>query len=84
MTDPCRSCSHNLSEHVSHLTNSSNDEVNQLLSLVVDIESLFVCVNKEEDPDNKQVYFCLFKVNKCSLKNLVSFHFMKDLFYFSF
>lgn len=62
LTDPCRSCSHNLSEHVSHLLNSSNDEVNQLLGLVVDIESLFVCVNKEEDADNKQVYFCLFKV----------------------
>jgi histone acetyltransferase len=62
LTDPCRSCSHNLSDHVSHLINSSNEELNQLLSLVVDIENLFVCVNKEEDPDNKQVYFCLFKV----------------------
>ncbi|EFX74096.1 hypothetical protein DAPPUDRAFT_307456 [Daphnia pulex] len=69
LTDPCRSCSHNLSDHVSHLINSSNEELNQLLSLVVDIENLFVCVNKEEDPDNKQVYFCLFKLlRKCIMQ----------------
>lgn len=64
LTDPCRSCLHTLSEHVSHLLNASSEEVNQLLSLVVDVENLFVCVNKEEDPDNKQVYFCLFKVTE--------------------
>lgn len=69
LTDPCRSCSHTLSEHVSHLLNSTNEELNQLLSLVVDIENLFVCVNKEEDPDNKQVYFCLFKLlRKCIMQ----------------
>jgi len=69
MNDPCRSCAHTLSEHVSHLTNSTDDELNQLLSLVVDVENLFVCVNKEEDPDNKQVYFCLFKLlRKCIMQ----------------
>ena len=62
MTDPCRSCAHTLSEHVSHLLNVGQTELNQLLSLVGDVENLFICVNKEEDSDNKQVYFCLFKV----------------------
>ena len=62
MTDPCRSCAHTLSDHVSHLLNIGEAELNQLLSLVGDVENLFICVNKEEDPDNKQVYFCLFKV----------------------
>jgi histone acetyltransferase len=62
LTDPCRSCTHTLSDHVSHLVNVSEEELNDLLSVVVDVENLFVCVNKEEDPDNKQVYFCLFKV----------------------
>jgi histone acetyltransferase len=62
LSDPCRSCTHTLSDHVSHLVNVSEDELNDLLSVVVDVENLFVCVNKEEDPDNKQVYFCLFKV----------------------
>lgn len=63
MTDPCRSCSHTLADHVSHLSQSSQEEINQLLSLVVDVENLFVCLNREEDPDNKQVYFCIFKVS---------------------
>ena len=71
LTDPCRSCQHSLSDHVSHLLNTSNEEINQLLGLVVDVESLFVCVNREEDPDNKQVYFCLFKV---PIKMLVVYH----------
>jgi len=69
MNDPCRSCAHSLSDHVSHLLNASEEELNQLLSLVVDVENLFVCVNKEEDPDNKQVYFCLFKLlRKCIMQ----------------
>lgn len=33
-----------------------------MLSIVVDVEHLFLCVHKEEDADTKQVYFYLFKV----------------------
>ena len=44
----------------SHLTNESEDDVNYLLSMVVDVENLFMCVHKEPDSDNKQVYFYLF------------------------
>ena len=43
--------------------------MNYLLSMVVDVENLFMCVHKEEDPDNKQVYFYLFKLlRKCILQ----------------
>lgn len=51
-------------DHVSHLENVSEDEINRLLGMVVDVENLFMSVHKEEDTDTKQVYFYLFKVNE--------------------
>uniref|UniRef100_A0A8C1SDN4 histone acetyltransferase n=1 Tax=Cyprinus carpio TaxID=7962 RepID=A0A8C1SDN4_CYPCA len=50
-----------ISEHVSHLENVSEEEINRLLGMVVDVENLFMSVHKEEDTDTKQVYFYLFK-----------------------
>jgi len=46
------------------LDNVSEEELNRLLSMVVDVENLFTCVHKEEDVDTKQVYFYLFRVRK--------------------
>eukprot|EP00794_Sanderia_malayensis_P003817 gene3817-4348_t len=69
LDDCCRSCAHALGHHVSHLQNVTEDELNYLLSMVVDVENLFMCVHKEEDPGNKQVYFYLFKLlRKCILQ----------------
>uniref|UniRef100_G3P1Q7 Histone acetyltransferase n=1 Tax=Gasterosteus aculeatus aculeatus TaxID=481459 RepID=G3P1Q7_GASAC len=65
----CRSCGHALADHVSHLENVSEDEMNRLLGMVVDVENLFMSVHKEEDTDTKQVYFYLFKLlRKCILQ----------------
>jgi len=50
-------------DHVTHLENVSEEEVNRLLGIVLDVEYLYTCVHKEEDPDTKQVYFSLFKVS---------------------
>uniref|UniRef100_A0AAY5EXC0 Histone acetyltransferase n=1 Tax=Electrophorus electricus TaxID=8005 RepID=A0AAY5EXC0_ELEEL len=61
LSEACRSCGHALAEHVSHLENVSEDEINRLLGMVVDVENLFMSVHKEEDTDTKQVYFYLFK-----------------------
>uniref|UniRef100_A0AAX7SP98 histone acetyltransferase n=1 Tax=Astatotilapia calliptera TaxID=8154 RepID=A0AAX7SP98_ASTCA len=61
LSEPCRSCGHALANHVSHLENVSEDEINRLLGMVVDVENLFMSVHKEEDTDTKQVYFYLFK-----------------------
>uniref|UniRef100_A0A5F7ZEE4 Histone acetyltransferase n=1 Tax=Macaca mulatta TaxID=9544 RepID=A0A5F7ZEE4_MACMU len=61
LTESCRSCSHALAAHVSHLENVSEEEMNRLLGIVLDVEYLFTCVHKEEDADTKQVYFYLFK-----------------------
>ncbi|KAG8442931.1 hypothetical protein GDO86_011663 [Hymenochirus boettgeri] len=69
LSEPCRSCSHMLASHVSHLENVSEEEMNRLLGIVLDIEYLFTCVHKEEDADTKQVYFYLFKLlRKCILQ----------------
>lgn len=51
-----------LASHVSHLENVSEEEINRLLGIALDVEYLFTCVHKEEDADTKQVYFYLFKV----------------------
>ncbi|XP_023665041.1 histone acetyltransferase KAT2A isoform X2 [Paramormyrops kingsleyae] len=69
LSEPCRSCGHALAEHVSHLENVSEEEINRLLGMVVDVENLFMSVHKEEDTDTKQVYFYLFKLlRKCILQ----------------
>lgn len=57
-------CHASAADHVSHLENVSEDEINRLLGMVVDVENLFMSVHKEEDTDTKQVYFYLFKVSK--------------------
>lgn len=68
-SDPCRSCQHTLTDHVKHLQgqNVPMEELDRLLSIVVDVENLFMCVHKEEDPDTKQVYFYLFKLLRKSI-----------------
>ncbi|CAN2389754.1 histone H3-K9 acetylation [Pristimantis euphronides] len=69
LTEPCRSCSHTLASHISHLENVSEEEINRLLGIALDVEYLFTCVHKEEDADTKQVYFYLFKLlRKCILQ----------------
>uniref|UniRef100_A0A8C7X827 Histone acetyltransferase n=1 Tax=Oryzias sinensis TaxID=183150 RepID=A0A8C7X827_9TELE len=54
-------------DHVSHLENISEEEMNRLLGVVLDVEYLYTCVHKEEDADTKQVYFSLFKLLRKSI-----------------
>ncbi|XP_059828324.1 histone acetyltransferase KAT2B isoform X3 [Hypanus sabinus] len=69
LAEQCRSCGHMLADHVSHLESVSEEEMNRLLGIVLDVEYLFTCVHKEEDADTKQVYFYLFKLlRKCILQ----------------
>ncbi|KAM4802720.1 LOW QUALITY PROTEIN: histone acetyltransferase KAT2B-like [Urocitellus parryii] len=67
LTESCWSCSHALAAHVSHLENVSEEEMNRLLGIVLDVEYLFTFVHKEEDADTKQVYFYLFKLLRKSI-----------------
>ncbi|KAJ9586226.1 hypothetical protein L9F63_020135, partial [Diploptera punctata] len=67
-TDPCRSCTHVLETHVSHLAQLSEEEANRLLGMVVDVENIFMSMHREEDSDTKRVYYYLFKLlRKCIL-----------------
>uniref|UniRef100_A0AAR2JXF0 Histone acetyltransferase n=1 Tax=Pygocentrus nattereri TaxID=42514 RepID=A0AAR2JXF0_PYGNA len=69
LLEPCRSCSHPLGDHVTHLENVSEEVMNRLLGIALDVEYLYTCVHKEEDADTKQVYFSLFKLlRKCILQ----------------
>jgi PCAF (P300/CBP-associated factor) N-terminal domain len=61
--------------HVSHLRMISEEEINRLLGMVVDVENLYTCVHKEEDVDTKQVYFYLFKVSARLVFFLLSFQY---------
>ncbi|KAJ8267337.1 hypothetical protein COCON_G00125090 [Conger conger] len=69
LAQACRGCSHALADHVTHLEKVSEDEVNRLLGIALDVDYLYTCVHKEEDADTKQVYFSLFKLlKKCILQ----------------
>lgn len=66
--DPCRSCTHVLENHITHLPTQSDEEINKLLGMVVDVDNIFMGMHREEDPDTKKVYYYLFKLlRKCIL-----------------
>ena len=64
--DPCHTCNHSASNHFKHLQGQGLlvSELDRLLSIVVDVENLFICVHNVKDPDVKQVYIYLLKVCK--------------------
>ncbi|XP_012270627.1 histone acetyltransferase KAT2A [Orussus abietinus] len=66
--DPCRSCTHTLENHITHLPTQNDEEINKLLGMVVDVDNIFMGMHREEDPDTKKVYYYLFKLlRKCIL-----------------
>jgi histone acetyltransferase len=66
-TTKCKHCTHELVAHLTHLETLPDIEVNRLMSLVVDVENLYMCVHLEEDNDTKQVYFYLYKLLRKSI-----------------
>lgn len=56
------SCGHILEMHVSHLREKSEMELNQLLSRVVDIETILVMARNNPHQETKQYYLVIFKV----------------------
>lgn len=64
--DPCQNCSHTSAQHMSHLQALPDAEINRLLVMVVDIETIFLALHKEEDDETRRVYYYLFKIlRKC-------------------
>lgn len=66
-TTKCKHCTHELITHMTHLESLAEAEINRLMSLVVDVENLYMCVHLEEDNDTKQVYFYLYKLLRKSI-----------------
>lgn len=62
--EECRntSCGHPLDQHVSHLTDQQEDQLNELLGAIVDVENLYMSIMREEDKDTKKVYCYLFRL----------------------
>ncbi|CAH1117979.1 unnamed protein product [Phaedon cochleariae] len=66
-TDPCR-CEHLLEMHISHLKDKPEQELNRLLSMVVDVDNMYTAMSREENPETKRVYLYLFRLlRKCVL-----------------
>lgn len=64
MNEPCRAaaCSHTLNQHITHLVDITDDEVNDLLGAIVDVENLYMSIVREADKDTKKVYCYLFRL----------------------
>ncbi|XP_046862597.1 histone acetyltransferase KAT2B-like isoform X2 [Xenia sp. Carnegie-2017] len=58
----CRTCNHSLASHLSTVDGKTDEELDIVLSMVVDIETLYVCVHSEKDEDTKKLYTALFKL----------------------
>lgn len=70
-TEECRNptCKHNLSSHILHLNDITDEKMNELLGAIVDVENLFMSMQREDDEDTKKVYYFLFRLlRQCILK----------------
>lgn len=52
-----------IESHISHLTDITDEQLNELLGAIVDIENLFISMHREEDEETKKVYNYLFHVS---------------------
>ncbi|XP_045472544.1 histone acetyltransferase KAT2A [Harmonia axyridis] len=65
--DVCK-CEHTIENHVSHLRSKPENEVNRVLSMAIDFDNIYAAMNREENPETKKVYGCLFRLlRKCIL-----------------
>lgn len=63
-TEECRnaSCRHSLRTHIAHLTEISKTSMDDLLGAIIDMENLFMSMQRVEDEDTKKVYLYLFRL----------------------
>ncbi|XP_043650273.1 histone acetyltransferase KAT2A [Drosophila teissieri] len=62
--EECRnaSCRHSLRSHIAHLDNISSSSMDELLGAIIDMENLFMSMQRVEDEDTKKVYLYLFRL----------------------
>lgn len=63
-SEECRNqnCQHSLENHISHLSDITDEQTFELLGAVVDVENLYMSMHNEKDDDTKKVYYFLFRV----------------------
>lgn len=63
-SEECRisNCQHSLEQHIAHLNEISDEQINELLGAIVDVENLYMSMHNEPDDDTKKVYYYLFRV----------------------
>lgn len=63
-SEACRntSCQHSLKSHIAHLDGISQSEMNNLLGAIIDMENLFMSMQRVDDEDTKKVYLYLFRL----------------------
>ncbi|XP_055836457.1 histone acetyltransferase KAT2A-like [Episyrphus balteatus] len=63
-SEECRNvvCKHPLQNHISHLDGISSDQMNELLGAIIDMENLFMSMQRVADEDTKKVYLYLFRL----------------------
>ena len=62
----CRTCNHSLASHIALLEDKTDEELDKVLSMVIDLESLYICCHNEKNEDTKKLYTGLFKLlRKC-------------------
>lgn len=63
-SEECRniSCRHSLQSHIAHLDGISASEMNDLLGAIIDMENLFMSMQRVDDEDTKKVYLYLFRL----------------------
>ena len=63
----CKTCSHNQKDHIKQFNSYTDQQINRLLRIVIDVETLFSLICKEEDAETKHIYFFLFKLLRKSI-----------------
>ncbi|KAG8201993.1 hypothetical protein JTE90_027462 [Oedothorax gibbosus] len=66
----CTSCFHLLLEHVHHLENYSEDVVNGLLDIAVDLETMYVYAKREMEELTKELYTVVCKMLHDSIRQM--------------
>jgi histone acetyltransferase len=55
ISETCKFCTHLLADHTKNYQHQSDSQLNRLLKTVLDVETLFSLICKEEDADSKHI-----------------------------
>ncbi|CAG9767684.1 unnamed protein product [Ceutorhynchus assimilis] len=59
--DICK-CEHTLEMHISHLRSKSEETINWLLGMVVDVDNMYTAMSRQVNPETRKVYLYFFKI----------------------